>query len=176
MQNSNETKSHSTDVSDGQELFKRDLQMPEKKIHRYYNITDSILSRFSSTVLPTLTSGKIPGELRFFVVRGQDLPDKDGWLNKSDPYVEFIVYRQDETYVRKTSSTKGGTLDPQWYESVYFGFDRWIEFKIKVWDGDRGNADDPLSVQQTVNISRVYHPYRHFYCYSGHITYDYLYY
>ena len=174
MQKTNETKSHSTDVSDGQELFKRDLQMPEKKIHRYYNITDSILSRFSSTVLPTLTSGKIPGELRFFVVRGQDLPDKDGWLNKSDPYVEFIVYRPDGSYVRKTSSTKRGTQNPRWYESVYFSYGRWRKFKIRVWDSDKGNGDDPLSDQQTVAIRRGYHPYRLFNCYRGYITYDYL--
>ena len=183
MQNTNETKSHSTDVSDGQELFKRDLQMPEKKIHRYYSITDSrkaaILSRFSSNALPTLPSGKwgkIPGDLRFFVHSGHNLPDEDGWLNDSDPYVEFIVYRHDGTHVRRISSTKGGTQDPRWYESVYIGYGRWRKFKIRVWDSDRFNSDDPLSDQRTVAITRGYHPSHKFNCYRGYITYDYLYY
>ena len=177
MQNGNETKSHSTDVSDGQELFKRDLQMPEKRTRQYYSITDSrkaaILSRFSSNVLPTLPGGIIPGDLRFFIHRGHNLPDEDGLWNDSDPYVEFIAYRHDGTQVRRTSSTKGGTQDPRWYELVSIGYGRWRKFKIRVWDSDRFSSDDPLSDQRTVTITRGFHPNRKFNCYRGYITYDY---
>ena len=163
VQNSNETKSHSTDVSDGQELFKRDLQMPEKKIRRYYSITDfekaAILSRSRQLV--------------FFVQKGYSLPDKDGWFNNSDPYVEFIVFRHDGTHVRKTSSAKKSTQWPEWGESIYFISDTWRRFKIRVWDEDDGN-DDPLSDQQTVTITSGIHFNRHHDCYSGYIVYDYI--
>ena len=163
MQNSNETKSHSTDVSDGQELFKRDLQMPEKRIRWYYSIAKEAAGIYNLI---------IRGELLIFVRRGYNLPDKDGLWNKSDPYVEFIVYRRDGTHVRKTSSTKKGTLNPYWHDPLYFGDGPWKRFNIRAWDSDPGN-DDPLSDQKSVDISFGNHQYLWHMCYSGHITYDY---
>lgn len=110
--------------------------------------------------------------LRFYVRYGRDLPDEDGWLNDSDPYVEIIAYDSDGTSVRKTTSEKSGDESPDWNENLNFGTNTWKTFKIRVWDSDN-NADDPLSSQQTVTISSGSHTFLTHNCHSGYIKYDY---
>ena len=166
VQNSNETKSHSADASDGQELFKRDLQMPEKRIQRYYSITDFGVSH------PHRRQRE--WNLRFFIRNGHNLPDKDGGWNKSDPYVAIVAYREDGTHVIKHTSKKGGDQSPEWYEVLYFGSDSWNNFKISVWDHDPLNNDDRLSDTQTVTIATGLHSYLQHNCTRGYIKYDYV--
>ena len=168
VQNSNETKSHSTDVSDGQELFKRDLQMPEKRIRRYYSITDFEIRH------PRSDRRQQKWNVRFFIRNGYNLPDKDGLWNKSDPYVDIIVFRLDGTHMLKTTSADGGDLSPEWYEAVYFGSDQWIRFIISVWDDDPTNGDDRLSDDESNDIIPGVHSYLQHNCYRGYIKYDYV--
>ena len=110
--------------------------------------------------------------LRFFVRYGRGLPDKDGWLNKSDPYVEIIAYSSEGTSIRRITSKKQGDQSPDWNQNLYFGTGTWKRFKIRVWDSDL-NADDPLSRQRTLTIRPGSHVRIRYNCYSGYIIYDY---
>ena len=44
------------------------------------------------------------GRLRVFARYGRSLPDKDGWWNNSDPYMEVIAIDANGNSVRKTTS------------------------------------------------------------------------
>ena len=110
--------------------------------------------------------------LRFYIRYGRNLPDRDGWWNDSDPYVEVIAYNSEGTSVRRITSYKSGDQSPDWNQNLTFGFDAWKRFKIRVWDSD-WNADDPLSNQQTVTISHGGHVQVTHNCHSGYIKYDY---
>ena len=110
--------------------------------------------------------------LRFYIRFGRNLPDRDGWWNDSDPYVEVIAYNSEGTSVRKITSTKNGDQSPDWNQNLYFGNDAWKRFKIKVWDSD-WNADDALSNQQIVTINSGSHTHLTHNCHSGYIKYDY---
>ena len=41
------------------------------------------------------------GNLLFYIRYGRNLPNRDGWWNKSDPYVEVIAYNSEGASVRK---------------------------------------------------------------------------
>ena len=111
--------------------------------------------------------------LRFFVRYGRDLPDKDGWLNKSiNPYVEIIAYNAEGSSVRRITSWKQEDQSPDWNQNLYFGTDAWKMFKIRAWDKDL-DADDPLSHQWTLTVQPGSHVRMRFNCYSGYIVYDY---
>ena len=176
--NTNEPKAHSMDVFDGQELFEGDLKISEEMIRRYYNITDFEKTTGKKFHLRTLKAIPPPTsfykitKLTFWVIEGHYLPDKDGWWNKSDPYVYITFYSHDGISIRTTTSTQYETLFPFWNESFKLGIGEWKEFKIRAWDNDLGN-DDPLSDQETVTFSDNSHT-DYLRCYRGYIKYSYM--
>lgn len=115
------------------------------------------------------------GRLRIYARYGRNLPDEDGWLNKSDPYIEFIAVDVNGNTVRKTTSKKGGTHNPTWNQWIDFGTNTWKTFKMKVYDSDVG-SDDSLSSQETRWLSRgSYTSLRHN-CRRGYVIFDYTFY
>lgn len=117
----------------------------------------------------------LEGNLRVTARYGRNLPDEDGWLNDSDPYMEFIAIDHSGNSVRMISGYKNGDLNPDWNQQFNFGRRAWREFKVRVYDSDN-NADDPLSNQQTITLFAhgSYYGVTHN-CYSGYATFDYSY-
>ena len=115
------------------------------------------------------------GHLGIFAGYGHDLPDEDGWLNDSDPYIEFIAVDSDGNTVRKTTSTKGGTRNPNWNQQIDFGTNTWKQLRVKVFDSD-SNSDDSLSSRRSWELSWDSHPSGHqrHDCYSGFVVFTYL--
>ncbi|XP_064402748.1 zinc metalloproteinase nas-14-like [Halichondria panicea] len=107
---------------------------------------------------------------------GRNLPDKDGWLNKSDPYMEFIAVDRFGNSRRLTTSVRSGTHNPNWDQSLNFGYRAWRYFRVRVYDSDN-NADDAMSSSETYwlpspNYSRSYNSHT---CYSGNTVFGYSY-
>ena len=113
------------------------------------------------------------GNLRVYARYGRNLPDEDGWLNDSDPYMEFIAVDQYGNERRLTSSVRGGDQSPDWNQHLTFGNGAWSRLKVRVYDSDN-NADDALSAQFTyylsLGVSRNYVTQS---CYSGYVVFDY---
>ena len=83
--------------------------------------------------------------LRVHISHARRLPDTDGVLDLSDPFVivvatdyEGSVYRREVTRVRRD------TINPLWNEWIEFGTQEWQSLEISVRDKDRGNRNDLL--------------------------------
>ncbi len=116
------------------------------------------------------------GNLVVYARYGRNLPDKDGWWNKSDPYMEFIAVDRFGNSRRLTTSVKSGTHNPNWYQSLNFGRRAWSYFRVRVYDSDN-NADDAMSNSVTYSLpsptySRSYVSHT---CHSGNAVFDYSY-
>ncbi len=116
------------------------------------------------------------GNLVVYARYGRNLPDKDGWWNDSDPYMEFIAVDRFGRTQRLTTSAKSGTHNPDWYQSLNFGRRAWSYFRVRVYDEDN-NDDDALSNSMTYylhspNYSRSYVSHT---CYSGNAVFDFSY-
>jgi len=104
---------------------------------------------------------------------GYHLPDSDGWLNLSDPYLEFIAYDTTGTTISRNTTYKSNTLSPSWNETISLGSRNWSHLEVRVYDEDFGSRPDPLSLQQTYQLSlgtnrtKLIH-----HCYSGHVVLD----
>ena len=112
--------------------------------------------------------------LQVYARYARNLPDRDGWWNNSDPYMEFIAVDHNGNRVRRRTRTRGGTQNPNWYQTLHFGTRSWRYLKVRVYDADSG-YDDALSNQQTISlpsasISRSYFTH---YCHSGYAVFDY---
>ena len=117
--------------------------------------------------------GVLSGNLKIYARYGQDLPDKDGLWNDSDPYLEIIAIDRNGYHVRKATSNISGNLNPVWNEWVEFETHEWAKFSITVYDSD-SNADDPMSDRYTWTlVSHGYYADRRLDCYSGYIIFDY---
>ena len=112
------------------------------------------------------------GRLRVYARNGRDLQDRDGWGNNSDPYMEIIAYDGASRSTRRTTSTKQGTQNPNWYQTLDFGTGSWKRFSIRVWDNDN-NADDALSGWSTIYVTSGSHYHIRRSGYRGHVELDY---
>ncbi|XP_064387793.1 uncharacterized protein LOC135335979 [Halichondria panicea] len=118
----------------------------------------------------------LSGNLVVYARYGRNLPDKDGWWNKSDPYMEFIAVDRFGNSRKLTTSVKSGNHNPNWNQSLNFGRRAWSYFRVRVYDSDN-NADDAMSSSETFwlpspNYSRSYVSHN---CYSGNAVFDYSY-
>ena len=111
--------------------------------------------------------------LEFYVHSGTNLPDEDPWLNDSDPYAMIIAYNSDGRSDAEKTNMIQGDETPIWNEWLYFGRDTWTRFKIRVYDDDDLNSDDPLSSWEYLTIQEGCGNYLYHYCYSGYISYFY---
>uniref|UniRef100_A0A7S0BCD7 EGF-like domain-containing protein n=1 Tax=Rhodosorus marinus TaxID=101924 RepID=A0A7S0BCD7_9RHOD len=87
------------------------------------------------------------GLLQVQVVRGRNLPDKDGFLaGKSDPYVRVTAYDIDNKSLSLRTSEKGGDQNPNWNQNLFFGYRSWVSMRIEVMDSDGffNGRDDQL--------------------------------
>ena len=70
------------------------------------------------------------------------LPDRDGWINLSDPYMQVVAI--DVNGHRETRKTRHitGTLNPVWNERIRFSGRRaWSRIEVTVYDHDLFNDD-----------------------------------
>ena len=113
--------------------------------------------------------------LRVYARYAHNLSDRDGWRNKSDPYVEVIAVDIYGNSLRRTTSRVQGNHNPDWNTSLNFGRRAWRYFRVRVYDADFG-SDDTLSSPQTIYLSgSVTRTYVTHSCYSGHAVFDYYY-
>jgi Ca2+-dependent lipid-binding protein len=97
-------------------------------------------------------NGAVTGPLKVYVKSASDLPDKDGWMNKSDPYVKVVACKSDGTVTLPQSTHHvSGTHNPQFNDFLRFGEGTWSHFYIQAWDKD-DNADDALTGSIRVDI------------------------
>jgi hypothetical protein len=106
--------------------------------------------------------GKLTVKARY----GRSLQDRDGWLNKSDPYMEVTAIDATGKSVTKNSKIVKGNHDPNWNQELDFGKGTWKTVRVRLYDSDTG-GDDPLSDQNTYNIASGSHKDIKFNCYSG---------
>ena len=113
--------------------------------------------------------------LRVYARYARNLRDRDGWLNKSDPYMEVIAVDVNGNSLRRTTRHVQGNHNPNWNTSLYFGRRAWRYFRVRVYDADPG-SDDALSSQQTFylsgSVTRTGVTHR---CYSGYAVFNYYY-
>ena len=115
------------------------------------------------------------GNLRIYARGGTGLPDEDGWLNDSDPYLEVIAYDYLGNSLRKRTDDDSGDESPEWNEWLNFGSRAWKRFTVKVWDEDV-IYDDALSSSQTFYLNDSFPIQRTFVrhnAYSGYVWFDY---
>ena len=113
--------------------------------------------------------------LRVYARYARNLRDRDGWRNKSDPYMEVIAVDIYGNSLRRTTRRVQGNHNPNWNTSLYFGRRAWRYFRIRIYDADLG-SDDTLSSPQTIYLSgSVTRTYVTHSCYSGHAVFDYYY-
>ena len=113
--------------------------------------------------------------LRVYARYARNLRDRDGWWNKSDPYMEVIAVDVNGNSLRRTTRHVQGNHNPNWNTSLYFGRRAWRYFRVRVYDADPG-SDDALSSQQTFylsgSVTRTGVTHR---CYSGYAVFNYYY-
>ena len=89
--------------------------------------------------------------------------------------MEFIAVDQNGNSVRRTTSTRRGTQNPDWYQRLNFGNRSWRYLKVKVYDEDSG-SDDALSDQQTIRLPyappQSYNSHSTHHCHSGYAVFD----
>ena len=86
----------------------------------------------------TRMTDHVPGTLKVTVIRARSLPDTDGWLDKPDPYAKIIAYRSGGSRVIKTTRVKRETQNPVWNQELTFGYGKWVQLFIEIWDEDGG--------------------------------------
>ena len=113
--------------------------------------------------------------LRVYARYAHNLRDRDGWWNKSDPYMEVIAVDVNGNSLRRTTRYVQGNHNPNWNTSLYFGRRAWRYFRVRVYDADPG-SDDALSSRQTFylsgSVTRIGVTHR---CYSGYAVFNYYY-
>ena len=92
--------------------------------------------------------GAQQGNLKVKALYAENLEDRDGALNKSDPYMRVGAIDDNGYLTIRTTSIKKGSHNPAWYETMDFGQGTWKYFEVRLFDSD-SNEDDPLSGLQT---------------------------
>ena len=105
---------------------------------------------------------------------GRNLPDEDPGRNFSDPYMEVIVVDANGNSVRKVSRTLNDDRNPDWNQYLQFGRREWKTIKVRVFDDDYGRTDDPLSIQENLNLGSLESRYGvRLNCERGYVIFDY---
>ena len=132
----------------------------------------ALICMIIGTVMTPNVDGARVGDLKVTVKTGHNLQDRDGWRNKSDPYVELIAVDDSGKRDREITSTVQGNLNPTWNQQINFGYGTWKKILIRVYDAD-SNADDPLSDESVFLV--FLGSYKNFtvQCYkNGYVTFD----
>lgn len=115
----------------------------------------------------------LSGNLGIYARSGTNLPDSDGWLNNSDPYMQVTAVDEDGNSVTKRTRYIQGNHNPVWNQWLQFGTRTWKKFTVRVYDDDY-NADDLLCGEMTVDLtalgSRIGMRYN---CRNGYVIFDY---
>ena len=116
------------------------------------------------------------GNLRVKARHARNLKDADGWFDDSDPYMEVIAEEANGNTVRMRTRSLNNRRSPDWNQWLDFGRRAWKKIKVRIYDNDNLNADDPLSLQYTRDLSLRSYIGLRFDCYGGgHAVYDYVY-
>ena len=100
------------------------------------------------------------GVLSVLAQSGHYLPDTDGWLDLSDPYME--VTATDISGYRETHRSRyiRGNLNPRWNQMLWFSGRRaWYKVEATVYDSDN-NAPDRLTYTDIFNGVNYVRGYR----------------
>ena len=156
-------------IRDGNECSRNPCRNGGRCIDRCVSYYCSCTSRYTGTNCEHLT-----GNLKFYARYGRYLPDRDGWGNDSDPYIEFIAIDVFGNSVRKITSIRRGDHNPNWYQWIYFGTRAWRQFWVRVYDDDYINGDDALSNRRKWRLSSLgSQRYMRLNCHSGYVYFDY---
>ncbi len=112
------------------------------------------------------------GNLRVTANYARNLPDRDGWLNDSDPYMEVIATDVFGKCTTKRTRYISGNLNPNWVQVLYFGTGAWTNIQVRVYDADN-NSDDALSNRETFYLTRGTRNNIRHNCHRGFATFNY---
>ena len=94
-------------------------------VHKEAPLLDKEMDSVSDQANRLYPCERLIGDFRIYAHYGRNLPDEDGWLNESDPYLEVIAYDADGNSVTRRSSYRQGNLNPVWNQWLYFGIRTW---------------------------------------------------
>ena len=113
--------------------------------------------------------------LRVYARYAHNLSDRDGWFNKSDPYMEVTAVDVNGNSLRRTTRYVQGNHNHNWNQYLYFGRRAWRYFRVRIYDDDPV-SDDALSSSQTIYLSgSVIRTHVTHQCYSGYAVFNYYY-
>lgn len=82
------------------------------------------------------------GFLEVTVIRGVNLPDKDGlFAGRSDPYVTVVAKDVDGKKVTRKTREISGNHNPKWNQRLVFGYRSWTTMEVSAHDADPGRDD-----------------------------------
>ena len=99
----------------------------------------------------------IRGSLIVQVRLGYNLKDTDSGSDLPDPYVKITAVDSDGDTLMQQTSYKLNTRYPVWNEQINMTNREWQIFRITVWDHDRADLDDQMTMSQTVIITPGQH-------------------
>ena len=96
-----------------------------------------------------------------------------GWYERqSDPYMKVTAYDHFGNAVTQTTFHVSDTVNPNWYQWLYFGAGAWTKMIVSVHDSDI-EVDDALSGTSTYYLHQGSFHNKIKYCYSGYVFFDY---
>uniref|UniRef100_A0A7S2ZTJ2 Metalloendopeptidase n=1 Tax=Rhodosorus marinus TaxID=101924 RepID=A0A7S2ZTJ2_9RHOD len=94
------------------------------------------------------------GKLILKVLRGHNLPDKDGFgAGNSDPYVTIVATDVDGRTVTMKTPTIGGNHNPVWNYASSLGYRSFKSFTVSTKDHDTTSGDDTLLPTRTFQLN-----------------------
>ena len=118
----------------------------------------------------------VPGKFQFYIRYTHNLYTDNQTLNDTgpDPYIRIQVTQANGEIVTMNSASKGGTLYPNWNESINFDCRKWAFFEIQLLDNNLNTgADNTISSKELVFLQSGHHSQRHNASENGYLVYDY---
>ena len=118
----------------------------------------------------------VPGKFQFYIRYTHNLYTDNQTLNDTgpDPYIRIQVTQANGEIVTMNSASKGGTLYPNWNESINFDCRKWAFFEIQLLDNNLNTgADNAISSKELVFLQSGHHSQRHNASENGYLVYDY---